>query len=104
VGPVLLGDAAVGSDYHHVHPNILALQFPEFFQADMGETAEDMFKRSVPFDISSPAYFDFPVRGFFAVLLGGGSTTGIISAVGNPEPWVRNKLNAYMEDPIRFDV
>jgi hypothetical protein len=102
-GSYLLGDAAVGSDYHHVHPNILALQFPPVFQADMGASAEDMFIRSVPFDISSPAYSDFPVRGFFTLLLGGGSTTGIISAVGNPEPWVRNKLNAYMDNPIRFD-
>jgi hypothetical protein len=102
-GSYLLGDAAVGSDYHHVHPTILALQFPSSFQADMGATAEDMFIRSEPFDITNPAYADFPLRGIFAVLLGGGATTGIISTVGDPEPWVRNKLNAYMDNPIRFD-
>lgn len=103
-GSYLLGDSAVGSDYHHVHPTILALQFPAAFQSDMGQTAEDMFKRSVPFDISNPSYGDFPLRGIFAVLLGGGATTGIISTVGDPEPWVRNKLNAYMDSPIRFDA
>ncbi|MDE1183078.1 hypothetical protein [Paraburkholderia sp.] len=103
-GSYLLGDAAVGSDYRHVHPNILALSFPPAFQADMGNTAEDMFKRSEPFDITDPAYGDFPLRGIFAVLLGGGATTGIISTVGNAEPWVRNRLNAYMDAPVRFDA
>jgi hypothetical protein len=102
-GSCLLGDPAIGSDYHHVHPNILALQFPTAFQSDMGQTAEDMFIRSEPFDISNPSYGDFPLRGIFAVLLGGGATTGIISTVGNPEPWVRDKLNAYMAAPIGFD-
>jgi hypothetical protein len=102
-GSCLLGDPAIGSDYHNVNPNILALQFPAVFQSDMGQTAEDMFIRSEPFDITHPSYGDFPVRGIFAVLLGGGATTGIISTVGNPEPWVRNKLNAYMDNPIGFD-
>jgi hypothetical protein len=103
-GSYLLGDPAIGSDYHHVHPTILALQFPQAFAADMGATAEDMFIRSQPFDISGPAYGDFPLRGIFAVLLGGGATTGIISTVGNPESWVRDKLNAYMDNPIHFDA
>ncbi|CAB3762243.1 hypothetical protein [Paraburkholderia humisilvae] len=103
-GSCILGDPAIGADYHNVHPTILALQFPSSFQADMGATAEDMFIRSEPFDISQPAYTDFPLRGIFSVLLGGGSTTGIISTVGNPEPWTRNKLNAYMDNPIRFDT
>jgi hypothetical protein len=103
-GSYLMGDPAIGSDYHHVNPTILTLQFPQAFQADMGATVEDMFIRSEPFDISNPAYGDFPLRGIFAVLLGGGSTTGIISTVGNPEPWTRNKLNAYMDSPIAFDT
>jgi len=101
-GSCLMGDPEIGSDYRNVHPTILALQFPSAFQAEMGATAEDMFIRSEPFDISLPAYTDFPLRGIFAVLLGGGSTTGIISTVGNPESWTRDKLNAYMNDPVRF--
>ncbi|HEY4352985.1 MAG TPA: hypothetical protein VGN31_17265 [Paraburkholderia sp.] len=102
-GSFLMGDPAIGPDYHNVNATILALQFPSSFQAEMGATAEDMFIRSEPFDISHPAYTDFPLRGIFAVLLGGGSTTGIISTVGNPESWTRDKLNAYMDNPIRFD-
>ncbi|GAB7521600.1 hypothetical protein [Paraburkholderia sp. 2C] len=102
-GSYLMGDPAIGSDYHNVNPTILALQFPAYFQAEMGATAQDMFIRSEPFDLSKPAYSDFPLRGIFTVLLGGGSTTGIISTVGNPESWTRDKLNAYMDNPIRFD-
>ena len=102
-GSCLLGDPAIGSDYHHVNPKILALQFPEAFQQYMGATAEDMFIRSEPFDISNPLYGDFPLRGIFSVLLGGGATTGMVSAIGNPESWTRGKLNAYMDSPIPFD-
>ncbi|MFM0174189.1 hypothetical protein [Paraburkholderia sediminicola] len=102
-GSCLLGDPAIGSNYENVHPTILALQFPEAFQQYMGATAEDMFIRSEPFDISNPLYGDFPLRGIFTVLLGGGATTGIVSAIGNPEPWARQKLNAYMDNPITFD-
>jgi hypothetical protein len=101
-GSYVMGDPAIGADYLNVNPTILALQFPSAFP-QMGATAEDMFIRSEPFDISNPAYMDFPLRGIFAVLLGGGSTTGIISTVGNPESWTRDKLNAYMDNPIRFD-
>jgi hypothetical protein len=100
-GSYMLGDAGINSNYHNVNPKILALQFPPAFPM-MGQTAEDMFIRSEPFDLTTPAYGDFPLRGIFSVLLGGGSTTGIVSTIGNPEPWVRNKLNAYMANPIPF--
>ncbi|ASV98325.1 hypothetical protein [Paraburkholderia aromaticivorans] len=102
-GSCLLGDPAIGTDYRNVHPTILALKFPSVFQPSMGATAEDMFLRSEPFDISNPMYGDFPLRGIFTVLLGGGATTGIVSAIGNPEAWARDKLNAYMSKPISFD-
>jgi len=101
-GSYMLGDAGINSDYHNVNPKILALEFnPAFLY--MGTTAEDIFIRAEPFDLTTPAYGDFPLRGIFSVLLGGGSTTGIVSSIGNPEPWVRNKLNAYMENPILFN-
>ncbi|BAN22328.1 hypothetical protein [Caballeronia insecticola] len=102
-GSCLLGDPAIGSDYHNVNPTILALQFPEAFQQYMGATVTDMFIRSEPFDISAPLYGDFPLRGIFTVLLGGGATTGIVTTIGNPDSWVRQKLNAYMDNPISLD-
>ncbi|MDR5877194.1 hypothetical protein [Caballeronia sp. LZ032] len=102
-GSCIMGDAAIGSDYHNVNPTILALPFSSSFP-DMGANAEAMFVRSEPFDLSTPLYGDFPLRGIFAVLLGGGSTTGIVSSIGNPESWTRDKLSAYMEAPLAFDT
>ena len=99
-GTYIFGDPNIGSDYHNVNPKILALKFPPAFHWAMGETAEDMFKRSEPFDVSAPAYGDFPYRGIFTVLLGGGATTGLISTVGDDTTWARDKLRAYMDDPI----
>lgn len=101
-GTYIFGDAAIGSDYHNIHPRIVALQFPQAFHWAMGSTAEDMFKRSEPFDVSVPAYGDFPYRGIFTMLLGGGATTGIISTVGDDTSFVRDKLAAYMNNPISF--
>lgn len=68
----------------------------------MGRNAEAMFTRSEPFDVSVPAYGDFPYRGIFTMLLGGGATTGIISTVGDDTSFVRDKLNEYMNSPIPF--
>jgi len=98
-GSYIMGDPGINSDYHNVNPKILALKFMDAFP-HMGKTAEEMFQRSEPFDLTEPAYLDFPLRGIFAVLLGGGSTTGIVSSIGNPEPWVRQKLATYMAYPI----
>jgi hypothetical protein len=100
-GTHVLGDAGINSDMHNINPKILALQVPN---VPIGPTVADVFRHSEPFDMTNPAYLGFPVRGIFAVLLGGGSTTGIVSSVGNAVPWVTNKLNAYMENPISFDT
>ena len=99
-GSYILGDAGIGSDYHNINPKILALQFNISY---MGPDAEAMFIRGEPFDWTNPAYQDFPQRGIFTVLLGGGQTTGIVSSIGNAGPWVLNKLNAYMDNPIPLD-
>ncbi|MDT6964433.1 hypothetical protein QTN24_23245 [Cupriavidus sp. SZY C1] len=101
-GTYILGDPVIGSDYHNVNPKIVALRFPEAFHWAMGRTAEDMFRRSEPFDVSLPAYGDFPYRGIFTLLLGGGATTGIISSVGDDTSFVRDKLRDYMRSPIPF--
>lgn len=101
-GTYIFGDPAIGSDYHNINPKIVALPFPAAFHWAMGATAEDMFRRSEPFDVSAPAYGDFPYRGIFTMLLGGGATTGIISTVGDATSFVRDKLNTYMKAPISF--
>ncbi|KAH8123742.1 hypothetical protein FP744_10005729 [Trichoderma asperellum] len=100
-GSYLLGDAAINSDYHNINPTVLSLKLnPTLIQA---ETAAEVWQRGEPFDLSQPAYLDFPLRGIFTVLLGGGSTTGVISTVGNAGPWVTDRLNAYAHNPIGFD-
>ncbi|MDR5802891.1 hypothetical protein [Caballeronia sp. LZ001] len=102
-GSCILGDPAIGSDASHVNATVLALPFPDAFTQYMGNTVADMFTRSEPFDITNPLYGDFPLRGIFTLLLGGGATTGIVTTIGNPEPWTRQKLNVYMDNPISLD-
>ncbi|PTB39234.1 uncharacterized protein TrAFT101_007977 [Trichoderma asperellum] len=100
-GSYLLGDADINSDYHNINPTVLLLELnPTLIKA---KTAAEVWQRGEPFDLSQPAYLDFPLRGIFAVLLGGGSTTGVISTVGNAGPWVTDRLNAYAHNPIGFD-
>lgn len=98
-GSYILGDAGLGSDYDNANQKILALEINIF---DNYKTVKDLFAVQ-PFDWSKPAYSDFPLHGIFAVLLGGGSTTGIISKIGNAGPWVLDRLGAYGKNPIPLD-
>ncbi|KAM4055802.1 hypothetical protein HRG_008347 [Hirsutella rhossiliensis] len=100
-GSYILGDAGVKSDYHNINPKILALKLDRALMPATN-SVEEVFKRAEPFDLSNPAYKDLPLRGIFAMLLGGGATTGIVSSIGNPEPWVRDKLKEYMQDPVQL--
>ena len=102
-GSYILGDPAINSDYHNVNPKILGLNLSA--NPWRGTTAEDVFQHAEPFDLTNPAYLAkrFVGLGIFAVQLGGGSTTGIVESIGNPEPWVREKLAAYMKHPVYFD-
>ncbi|OAQ62565.1 carbohydrate binding domain-containingprotein [Purpureocillium lilacinum] len=101
-GTYILGDPKIGSDYHNANSKILNFKFPVPFPF-MGTTIENIFIRSEPFDWTYGALTGFPLKGIFTVLLGGGSTTGIVSTIGNPKSFVRDKLHAYMEDPIKLD-
>lgn len=94
-GTYMFGDAGLGSDYNNVNSKILDFEFPVSYPF-MGATGADVFKRGVPFDWTNPAYATFPLQGIFAVLLGGGSTTGISSTVGDSTSWVRDKTSLYM--------
>lgn len=106
-GSYVLGDANIGSDYNNVHPKALALKFNPFFGNYMGEDVRAGFQRGEPFDLTDPTYGDFPLRGIFAVLVGGGSTTGIVSQMGatqfNTATWVQAKLKTYSENPISLN-
>ncbi|PWI75766.1 hypothetical protein PCL_06424 [Purpureocillium lilacinum] len=101
-GTYIFGDAAIGSDIGNVNHKLLAFEFPVYYPF-MGKTVEDIFTRGEPFNWTPAALTDFPLKGIFTVLLGGGSTTGIVSSIGCPDSFVRDKLHAYMENPIRLD-
>lgn len=100
-GSYILGDAGIGSNYHNIHPSILNLKFTLPY---MGEDGRRIFIRAEPFDLAEPAVKDLLLCGIFTVLVGGPFTIGIIVAsFGNRGSWVRKKLKAYGENPIRFD-
>ncbi|KAL7621276.1 hypothetical protein AAE478_008595 [Parahypoxylon ruwenzoriense] len=96
-GTYIFGDANINTNYSNIHPAILAIKPAPITKY---ESVEEIFASAQPFDLSFPAYTDFPMRGIFAVLLGGGATTGIVSSIGKTGPWTQEKLKTYMENPI----
>jgi hypothetical protein len=99
-GTYLFGDASINTDYRNIHPAILVIT-PN--APNPHKNVEELFASAQPFDLSGPAYLDFPRRGIFTVLLGGGQTTGIVSSIGKTGPWTQQKLKAYMANPIPFN-
>ena len=98
-GTYIFGDPAVGSDVRNIHPAVLAIKPGALVEQD---NVESLFRSSVPFDLSGPAYHDFPLCGIFAVLLGGGSTTGVVTTIGTTGKWTQEKTSKYMKAPISF--
>lgn len=96
-GSYLLGDADISSDCQNIDSRVMSLKLnATLIKAD---TAAEVWQRGEPFDLSQPAYQDFPLRGIFTVLLGGGSTTGVISTVGNAGPWVIEQIERIRSRP-----
>lgn len=99
-GTYIFGDDQVNSDYHNIHPAILAIK-PTFPPGSVTyKTVKEIFEGAGLFDLSYPTYTDFPLRGIVAVWLGGGATTGIIQGVGTTGPWTQEHISSYMENPI----
>ncbi|KAI1407672.1 putative hydroxymethyltransferase [Hypoxylon sp. FL1857] len=99
-GTYIFGDAGVNNDYHNIHPTILEIRPSALVPHS---NVEGIFASAQPFDLSYPAYQDFPLRGIFTVLLGGGATTGVISTIGKTATWTQERLRDYMENPIPFN-
>ncbi|KAI1445021.1 putative hydroxymethyltransferase [Annulohypoxylon stygium] len=98
-GTYIFGDDNIGSDYRNIHLKILEIKPAPLVTHP---TVQDLFESAEPWDLSDPAYIDFPLRGIFTVLLGGGATTGIVTTIGKSAKWTQEKVSAYMENPIPF--
>ncbi|GAB1311776.1 Hydroxymethyltransferase [Madurella fahalii] len=98
-GTYLFGDPAIGSSVDNIHTAILNIR-PSTLVTH--PDVRDLFTAAVPFDLSYPHYIDFPLRGIFSVLLGGGATTGVVTTIGTTGPWTQEKVAAYMAAPVGF--
>jgi hypothetical protein len=99
-GSYLLGQPEIGGDINNINPTVKNFILPATFPAPYtSKPVSALFTRQ-PFDWSAPHYTDFPLRGIFSVLLGGGSTTGIVSDIGKTGPWTQAKISKYMDHPI----
>ncbi|KAI0596739.1 putative hydroxymethyltransferase [Biscogniauxia sp. FL1348] len=99
-GTYIFGDDGIGDNCQNIHPEILAIKLGSVIPH---ATVEDLFTSAQPFDLSYPVYQKFPLLGIFSVLLGGGSTTGIVSSIGTTGTWTQEKLKGYSGTPIPLD-
>lgn len=65
-GSYILGGAGINSDLDKVNPKIPDLSLGTSFP-DMGKTGKGVVVRGEPFDLTRPAYVDFPLRDIFTV-------------------------------------
>lgn len=99
-GSYLFGHPEIGSDVNNIKAKVRDFKLPATFPPPYtSKPVSALFAREA-WDWSRPTYGDFPLRGFFSVLLGGGATTGIVRDVGKTGPWTGAKVAAYMNHPI----
>ncbi|KAG6357287.1 hypothetical protein INS49_015165 [Diaporthe citri] len=99
-GTYVFGDAGVGSGLQDIHPVVLGIELASDLIPH--EDVESLFESAEPFDLGAPSWGDFPLRGIFSVLLGGGSTTGVVTSIGTTGKWTQEKIREYMENPTFF--
>ena len=100
-GTYLFGDENIGSSITNINPAVLTIQLNGTLTRG-AESVQELFDRAEPWDVSGPTYVDFPTRGIFTVLLGGGQTTGIVTSVGKTGLWTQEQVSNYMNAPISF--
>lgn len=100
-GTYLFGDAAIGSSAENIHPAVLGIR-PVGIPTLQGTDGDvrGLFARAGAFDWGYPAHDDFPLRGIFTVLLGGGDTTGVLATIGTTGRWTQEKVGRYMAAPV----
>lgn len=102
-GSYLMGHAEIGTTLEAINPKLLNIEFLDVHASMMGRTPRELFSRH-EWDFSGAKYQDFPSRGIFHVQVGGGATTGVVSAVNrNSSRWMREKLQSYRKSPVKFN-
>lgn len=102
-GSYLMGHAEIGSAVEAINADLLDIEFIDVHASMMGKNPRELFQRH-EWDFTEPRYVDFPSRGIFHVQVGGGATTGVVSAVNNNSSrWMRAKLAAYRDNPLKFE-
>ncbi|WP_318378596.1 hypothetical protein [Enterobacter sp.] len=101
-GSYLMGHPEIGHSVEAINDRLLNIEFLDVHAKMMGHTPRELFNRHA-WDMSEPKYRDFPLRGIFHVQVGGGATTGVVSAVNrNSSSWMRSRLKAYRDNPVKF--
>lgn len=101
-GSYLMGHPEIGNSVAAINADLLNIEFLDAHAGMMGHNAQELFSRH-QWDFTEPKYIDFPSRGIFHVQVGGGATTGVVSAVNrNSSRWMRAKLKAYRDQPVKF--
>jgi hypothetical protein len=101
-GSYLMGHAEIGNSVDTINETLLNIEFPSVHAGMMGHNPRELFNRHT-WDMTTPKYLDFPSRGIFHVQVGGGATTGVVSAVNlDSSKWMRGKLKAYRDNPVKF--
>ena len=98
-----MGHAEIGNTLEAINPKLLNIEFLDVHASMMGRTPRELFSRH-EWDFTTAKYQDFPSRGIFHVQVGGGATTGVVSAVNrNSSRWMREKLLSYRANPVKFN-
>ncbi|KAK4170904.1 hypothetical protein QBC36DRAFT_382944 [Triangularia setosa] len=95
-GTYLFSDPAIGSSVEKINPTVLNIE-PSMLVPH--KDVRNLFAAALLYDLRYPKYFDFPLKGIFSVLLGGGATTGAINTIGKTGPWTQDKVAEYMTAP-----
>jgi hypothetical protein len=99
-GSFFMGDITIGSNLNNIHKSLLNLHVsnPYYYASTVGgilaqDNSHDWSQQALPKAIDSNV---------FAILWGGGRTTGLISSLepGTDPVWLANKVNAYYTNPI----
>jgi len=105
----IFGDPELASKVDNIHPKVRNFSFSKHNAAAIaqlvGDTPGAMYQHGGAFDVTRPAYRDFPLRGIFHVELGGGSTVGMVPPTGGRKAdlnWGNQKLAEYAEHPVEF--